>query len=141
MMITRLQNVVSRVLLCSRWQKRAIMIFTDGMALPALLWGAYALRFSSLSPPIKDLWLFPVAMVLALAALYFCGFYRSIVRYLGAEVVWAIVLGMSLSVAGMAAVSYMVPAMVPRSIFLIFWGLAVLYLGGSRFLGGVPCSG
>ena len=134
MIIAQLQRVVSRALLCTRWQKRAIMLCADAVALPILLWCAYALRFSSLQPPMHDLWLFPMAVVISLVTLYLCGFYRSIVRYLGAETAWAIVVGMSLSVTALAALSYMVPAEVPRSVFLIFWVLSVLCLGGSRFV-------
>ncbi|MCE7523533.1 polysaccharide biosynthesis protein [Alloalcanivorax xenomutans] len=129
-----LHNAVARVLKCSRWQKRAIMLMADAVALPVMLWTAYALRFGNLFPPIEDVWLFPLTVLVGLPALYLLGFYRSIVRYLGAEVAWSVVLGMTATVVVLASLSYMVPAMVPRSVFLIFWILGVLYLGSSRFL-------
>ncbi|WP_421706208.1 polysaccharide biosynthesis protein [Alloalcanivorax xenomutans] len=129
-----LHRAVARVLKCSRWQKRAIMLMADAVALPVMLWTAYALRFGNLVPPIEDLWLFPLTVLVGLPALYLLGFYRSIVRYLGAEVAWSVVLGMTATVVVLASLSYMVPAMVPRSVFLIFWILGVLYLGSSRFL-------
>lgn len=129
-----LHSAVARVLKCSRWQKRAIMLMADAVALPVMLWTAYALRFGNLFPPIEDVWLFPLTVLVGLPALYLLGFYRSIVRYLGAEVAWSVVLGMTATVVVLASLSYMVPAMVPRSVFLIFWILGVLYLGSSRFL-------
>ncbi|MCE7507690.1 polysaccharide biosynthesis protein [Alloalcanivorax xenomutans] len=129
-----LHSAVARVLKCSRWQKRAIMLMADAVALPVMLWTAYALRFGNLVPPIEDPWLFPLTVLVGLPALYLLGFYRSIVRYLGAEVAWSVVLGMTATVVVLASLSYMVPAMVPRSVFLIFWILGVLYLGSSRFL-------
>ncbi|MFT0138729.1 polysaccharide biosynthesis protein [Alcanivoracaceae bacterium MT1] len=129
-----LHSAVARVLKCSRWQKRAIMLMADAVALPVMLWTAYALRFGNLFPPIEDVWLFPLTVLVGLPALYLLGFYRSIVRYLGAEVAWSVVLGMTATVVVLASLSYMVPAMVPRSVFLIFWALGVLYLGSSRFL-------
>lgn len=129
-----LHRAVARVLKCPRWQKRAIMLVSDAVALPVMLWAAYALRFGNLFPPIEDPWLFPLTVLVGLPALYFLGFYRSIVRYLGAEVAWSVVLGMTATVVVLASLSYMVPAMVPRSVFLIFWALGVLYLGSSRFL-------
>jgi FlaA1/EpsC-like NDP-sugar epimerase len=129
-----MQRSVSRVLQCSRWQKRAIMMVADALVLPVLLWGAYALRFSTLQPVVQDTWLFVVAALTSVAMLYVCGFYRSILRYLGSEAAWSIVTGMSASVITLAAMSYMVPAEVPRSIFVIYWLLGTMYLGASRFL-------
>jgi len=122
------------VLQCSRWQKRGIMMITDALILPLLLWGAYALRFSTLQPVVHDTWLFPIAALTSVAMLYVCGFYRSILRYLGSEAAWSIVTGMAASVITLAAMSYMVPAEVPRSIFVIYWLLGTMYLGASRFL-------
>lgn len=134
MALSAMQRGVSRVLQCSRWQKRAIMMIADALLLPLLLWGAYALRFSTLQPVIQDTWLFAVAALTSVAMLYVCGFYRSILRYLGSEAAWSIVTGMGASVITLAAMSYMVPAEVPRSIFVIFWLLGTMYLGASRFL-------
>jgi len=134
MALSAMQRSVSRVLQCSRWQKRGIMMITDALILPLLLWGAYALRFSTLQPVVHDTWLFPIAALTSVAMLYVCGFYRSILRYLGSEAAWSIVTGMSASVITLAAMSYMVPAEVPRSIFVIYWLLGTLYLGASRFL-------
>ena len=134
MALSAMQRSVSRVLQCSRWQKRGIMMIADALILPLLLWGAYALRFSTLQPLVHDTWLFPIAALTSVAMLYVCGFYRSILRYLGSEAAWSIVTGMSASVITLAAMSYMVPAEVPRSIFVIYWLLGTLYLGASRFL-------
>jgi UDP-N-acetylglucosamine 4,6-dehydratase len=134
MALSAMQRSVSRVLQCSRWQKRGIMMITDALILPLLLWGAYALRFSTVQPVVHDSWLFPVAALTSVAMLYVCGFYRSILRYLGSEAAWSIVTGMAASVITLAAMSYMVPAEVPRSIFVIYWLLGTMYLGASRFL-------
>lgn len=134
MALSAMQRSVSRVLQCSRWQKRAIMMIADALVLPLLLWGAYALRFSTLQPVVADSWLFPIAALTSVAMLYACGFYRSILRYLGSEAAWSIVTGMAASVVTLAAMSYMVPAEVPRSIFVIYWLLGTMYLGASRFL-------
>jgi len=134
MALSAMQRSVSRVLQCSRWQKRGIMMIADALILPLLLWGAYALRFSTLQPVVHDTWLFPIAALTSVAMLYVCGFYRSILRYLGSEAAWSIVTGMAASVITLAAMSYMVPAEVPRSIFVIYWLLGTMYLGASRFL-------
>lgn len=134
MALKTIQRWVTWMLRFPRWQKSAIMLVADAVAIPMLLWCAYALRFSSTTPVILDPWLFPVAIVITLVALYSFGFYRSIVRYLGTEAAWAIGLGISAAVMALAALSYMVPAEIPRSIFLIYWLMGLFYFGASRFM-------
>lgn len=126
---------VYRLVSISRFFKRCIMLAADLVALPLLVAVAYGLRLNTLAPPIHDPWLFIAAPLVAVPVLYLTGFYRSIVRYLGAEVAWSLLTGVLVSVAVLAGASYMVPdASVPRSVFLIWGMLAILYLGGSRFL-------
>ncbi|MFP1683014.1 polysaccharide biosynthesis protein [Alloalcanivorax sp. C16-1] len=129
-----LQRVGARLLRTSRWQKRAIMLVADALALPVLLWMAFALRFSSFLVPVEPLWLIAASALVPLGFLYACGFYRSIVRYQGTEAVWSVLFGMSGAVVTLAAMVYMTNAWLPRSILMIFWILAVLYLGVSRTL-------
>ena len=129
-----LYSPVHRMVSLSRFAKRLIMLSADTIAVPLLLWLAYALRLNSPSPEIADLWLLVAAPLLLLPALYAFGFYRSIVRYLGAEVAWSILAGVTITVVLLAAASYMASASTPRSVFIIFWTLLVLYLGGSRFM-------
>ena len=126
---------VYRLVSISRFMKRCIMLGADMIALPLLVAVAYALRLNSITPLIQDLWLFIAAPLVAVPVLYLTGFYRSIVRYLGAEVAWSLLTGVLVSVAVLAGASYMVQdAAVPRSVFLIWGMLAILYLGGSRVL-------
>ncbi len=129
-----LQRVGARLLRSSRWQKRAIMLVADALALPVLLWMAFALRFSSFLVPVEPLWLIAACALVPVGFLYACGFYRSIVRYQGTEAVWSVLFGMSGAVVTLAAMVYMTNAWLPRSILMIFWVLAVLYLGVSRTL-------
>lgn len=129
-----LQRVGARLLRSSRWQKRAIMLVADALALPVLLWMAFALRFSSFLVPVEPLWLIAACALVPVGFLYACGFYRSIVRYQGTEAVWSVLFGMSGAVVTLAAMVYMTNAWLPRSILMIFWVLAVLYLGISRTL-------
>ncbi|EKF73289.1 polysaccharide biosynthesis protein [Alcanivorax hongdengensis A-11-3] len=111
------------------------MLAADLVAIPMMVWLAFALRLNELSPAIHDHWLFVAAPVTLIPVLYLAGFYRSIVRYLGAEVAWSMFVGVSISVCMLAAASYMLPEVtVPRSVFLIWGALSLLYLAGSRFL-------
>jgi len=129
-----LYSPVHQMVSLSRVAKRLIMLSADALAAPLLLWLAYGLRLNSATPDVADLWLLVAGPMVLLPALYAFGFYRSIVRYLGAEVAWSILAGVTFSVVLLAASSYMVSATTPRSVFIIFWALLVLYLGGSRFM-------
>src|SRR5690606_8094753 len=95
---------------------------------------AFCLRFSDWSVIPSPWWLWPACALITPLVLYICGFYRSIVRYLGSEVAWSIVWGVGASVVILAAMVYMANATLPRSILVIFGMLAVLHLGASRFL-------
>ncbi|MAX53913.1 MAG: polysaccharide biosynthesis protein [Alcanivoracaceae bacterium] len=111
------------------------MLVTDALALSLLVGLSYSLRLSEFFPYIHDKWLFVAAPVTLLTALYISGFYKAIIRYLGAEVAWSIILAVVASSVILAASSYMVSgAQIPRSVFFIWGALALLYLGGSRFL-------
>lgn len=126
---------VYRLVSISRFMKRCIMLGADLLVLPVLVPVAYALRLNTLPPEINDPWLFLAAPMVSIPVLYMTGFYRSIVRYMGAEVAWSLLAGVMVSVSVLAAASYMVPeTSIPRSIFLIWGMLAILYMGGSRFL-------
>ena len=129
-----LYSPVHRMVSLSRTAKRLVMLSADALAAPLLLWLAYGLRLNTATPEVADLWLLVAAPLVLLPALYVLGFYRSIVRYLGAEVAWSILAGVTLSVVLLAAASYMASASTPRSVFIIFWAVLVLYLGGSRCL-------
>ena len=129
-----LYSPIHRMVSLPRTAKRLVMLSADALAAPLLLWLAYGLRLNTATPEVADLWLLVAAPLVLLPALYALGFYRSIVRYLGAEVAWSILAGATLSVVLLAAASYMASASTPRSVFIIFWAVLVLYLGGSRFM-------
>ncbi len=132
---TLLYPSVHRLISLSRRSKRAVMLTADMLAVPVMVWLAFSLRFNSFAPPIHDPWIFLAAPLVLIPALYMTGFYKSIVRYLGAEVAWSMLTGVTASVIVLAALSYMIPeATVPRSVFLIWGMLSMLYLGGSRFV-------
>ncbi|WP_231868109.1 MULTISPECIES: nucleoside-diphosphate sugar epimerase/dehydratase [Alcanivorax] len=125
---------VHRMVSLPRTAKRMVMLGADAVAAPLLLWLAYGLRLNTAAPEVADLWLLMATPLVVLPVLYAFGFYRSVVRYLGAEVAWSILFGATLSVVLLAATTYMVSGSTPRSVFIIFWALLVLYLGGSRFM-------
>lgn len=119
-----------------RRQKQGIMIAFDVLLLPFAFWSALALRFSSLNPPISDfdwlLWAIPFFTVPVFVPM---GLYRTVIRYADERLLKTAVYGVSVSVFIMTFVIVMLGASgVPRSSLAIFWLLAIMYIGFSRWL-------
>lgn len=133
--MNRFYRLHTRLLAWPRGSKRVLMLGADIICLPLLLMAAYAIRLDQpLSVP-RDWFLLPLAPVLTISALWMTGYYRAMVRYLGSSQVWAVMAGVSVASIGLAAAAFMLQAAAtPRSIFVIYWLLGILYFGGSRFL-------
>lgn len=117
-----------------RMAKRLLMLALDALALPVLLLLAFMIRLDRGPFLPVDWWLLLAAPLVTIPMLYLASFYRMVIRYLGSEMAYAIVVGMALASMALAALAYMVPAVAtPRSVFIIYALLGVLYLGGSRF--------
>lgn len=118
-----------------RMAKRLLMLSVDFLALPVLLLLAFMIRLDRGPFLPEDWWLLLAAPLVTIPMLYLIKFYRMVIRYLGSEMGYTIVVGMLLASMTLAALAYMVPAVAtPRSVFIIYALLGMLYLGGSRFL-------
>ena len=131
----RARDYHERLVGISRRAKQALMLAVDLAGLPLVLVLAFAVRTGSPLPSIEYPWLLIAAPLLTLPFLFFLGFYRVMVRRLGADSVFSMVVGMGLGAVSLAAAAYMLQAQgTPRSVFIIYWALGILYLGGSRLL-------
>lgn len=128
-----------RVATLSRAKKRFIMVAADFIALPLALWSAYALRFSSFTPPTlyieSALWLFITVPFVGVFIFARLGLYRAVVRYMGIQAMMAVVKGVLLLALILFATAFLLRLQFfPRSIPINFALIAMLYVGGSRFL-------
>jgi FlaA1/EpsC-like NDP-sugar epimerase len=118
-----------------RMAKRLLMFFLDAAVLPVLMLAAFMIRLDHGFFFPVDIWLMPAAALVTIAMLYLTGFYRMVIRFMGSEMAYSIVVSMVLASAALAALAFMVPATAtPRSVFIIYALLGMLYLGGSRFV-------
>ncbi|MCF7982164.1 MAG: polysaccharide biosynthesis protein [Pseudomonadales bacterium] len=119
-----------------RRTKRIIMMLADGLMIPFALWSAFALRLGSISyDPTSYWWLFILAPAISIPVFARLGLYRAVVRYMGPQAAVAVLKGVTIMTVSLviAVFLYQIPG-IPRSVFGIFWLIAVLYVGGSRFL-------
>ena len=118
-----------------RWAKRLLMLLTDAAMLPLALWAAYALRLGSVSPDLgQGVWLLPAAPLFAIPVLIRLGLYRAIIRYIAPQAAYSVIAGVTISTATLLGVAVFLRLEgIPRSVFIIYWIIAILYIGGSRF--------
>jgi len=112
------------------------MLVADMIMLPVALWTAFALRLGELQPDVAAYWwIFLAAPLFSIPIFIRIGLYRAVVRFMGINAVFAIFKGVTISTLLLATVVLMTETKgVPRSVFLIYWGVAVIYIGGSRML-------
>lgn len=116
--------------------KRLLMFSADIVMIPLALWSAFCLRLGTFAPDVIAFWwMFPLAPFISIPFFVRLGLYHAVVRFMGTHAMYAILKGVTLSTLLLATIVLLSGVKgVPRSVFLIYWGVAVLYIGGSRFL-------
>lgn len=127
-----------RILTLGRQYKKALMVLADFIALPVALWSAYALRLTEWWP-VEYMhhawWMFLATPVAGLVIFTKLGLYRAVVRFMGAQAIWAVVKGVvMLAVLMLSAAFFFELNKFPRSIPINFALAALVYVGGSRLL-------
>jgi FlaA1/EpsC-like NDP-sugar epimerase len=120
----------------SRQTKRSIMIASDSVLLPFALWIAVILRLGIWPPHFNGLVsMMLMAPLVAIPVLMRLGLYRAITRYAEDHVLITVVKGVTLSVLILIAADALFSIDgLPRSAFLIYWGISVIYITSSRML-------
>ena len=130
----KLEQINSHVFHLSRWQKRLIMICADIVMIPFALWASFALRLSSWVPVLNDgVWLLLAAPIISIPIFIRLGLYRAVIRFLGNQALAALVVGITASVVALLLITSVFDLRgIPRSVYIIYWGAALLMVGGSR---------
>lgn len=121
----------------SRSKKQAIMVTNDIVTLAVAVWLAFALRLGKPLPTelVELWWLMVVVPLLSLPCLAATGLYRSVVRHIGPQALWAVVKGVTLSAICFAALVTLARlGGVPRTSLWLFWMLGLFAVGGPRLL-------
>lgn len=123
-----------------RRYKRLLQVFADIILVWFSLWMAFVVRLGieyPVDPLGEQRWLFIVAPVVAIPFFIRLGMYRAVMRYVGKEVLVAIVKAVTLSALVFALAIYWFqddPAVVPRSLVINYWWVSVVTIGGLRLL-------
>jgi len=111
------------------------MVLSDLIAMPAALWTAFLLHSGTLSSEIRaNSWLYAATIFFTVPVFLRLGLYRAVVRFLGIHAAIAITVGVSVSTISLLVINQaFLGAQVPIAVFAIYFALAILYVGASRF--------
>ncbi|MYN11820.1 polysaccharide biosynthesis protein [Pusillimonas sp. TS35] len=129
-----------RLVSMPRGQKCLLQVCADVALIWLALWLAFYIRLDDagrIEPFGGHAWLFILAPVLALPLFHRFGLYRAVTRYLGNQAFSVIFRAVSTSAALLALSIYIYgnpPAVIPRSVVIIYWMLSLLFVGGLRAL-------
>jgi FlaA1/EpsC-like NDP-sugar epimerase len=134
---SRRHRVVSRVLGWPRQTKRLVMFFADLVVVPTALWLAFALKFDSLAAGFDRSAYFYIAVAGASTLIFAgSGLYRTVVRFIGARMLVAILAGVTGSALVLWLLSYSLPFIqqIPVSVAVIFWLIAFVWVTATRLI-------
>jgi len=112
------------------------MLLADALFIPGALWCAITLRVGTTDHQVEgDVWLYAAALAASVPVFAKFGLYRAVIRFLGGRALLAVTVGVTASVVLLLITNLtMTRAAVPKAAFIIYWALALIYVGGSRFI-------
>ena len=132
----RTAHLVRSAKFLGRRAKQLIMVLADTIAMPAALWTALMLHAGTANSHLFDdrEWLYAATVLFTVPAFVRLGLYRAVIRFLGIQAALAIAFGVMFSTIALVAINFFIlGSSVPVSVFGIYFALAVLYVGASRF--------
>ena len=121
----------------SRNKKKLVMLLGDLVLIPVALWLAFSLRLGVFYIPDLEIpYLFLLAPIISVPVFIRFGLYNAIIRYIGFHALWAVIQAVSLYalIWGTVALLSGVEGLLPRSVVIINWVIALLLIGGSRMI-------
>jgi len=128
-------RLVRSARILGRRSKQLLMLVADSVAMPAALWTAFVLRNGSVDQGFTaSPWVYAATVLASVPAFIRMGLYRAVIRFLGMQAAFTIALGVAFSTAVIAALDeFVFGATIPPEVFAIYFTLALLYVGASRF--------
>lgn len=114
--------------------KQVLLLGLDMLFVTAAMWSAVAFRHETLFIHPGPVEVFCAAFTLFASAIIFLrlGLYRAVIRFMGQQAIWAVIMAVSYSTLVLAASVFLTQAAVPRATPFVYWGLVLLLVGGSR---------
>ena len=116
--------------------RRFLIVAADAICLPLALWLSINLRWGDIpyTTDWRDILVYLLTTVFSVLVFGRLGLYRAMIRFMGTEAIIAVLKGISISALIVGCLVFLTRAEgVPRSIPFIYWGIALFFVGGSRF--------
>ena len=128
--------MIRQFLSLSRRQKQIVAAVVDLFLLFAAFWSALVIRFETVVPNLAAYgWQMVAAPLLAIPIFVRLGLYRAVIRFMEDRVVFVVAGGVTLSVLLLAALIALTHSLgLSRGVLVIYWLLAIIYVGATRFL-------
>lgn len=128
-------TVIDRQWLIRNYKQLFMLAVDFGLLSAALLFAMWARLGHVWLPQSQSQYVvITVCNVLTLVAFLRLGLYRSIIRYIGQQALFAVMQGVLVSAAFIMIASFMTDNFMPRSVPIIYACFALMLIGGSRFL-------
>lgn len=116
------------------YYKQALMLVVDTVLLSSALLFALWTRLGMvwIPPDPVDRFTLVIGPVASLFFFVRLGLYRSIIRYMGSQALISVMQGVTISALLVAIVAFLTGGFMPRSVPLIYWGFAIIMIGGTR---------
>jgi FlaA1/EpsC-like NDP-sugar epimerase len=135
MMRRRTAHLVRSAKVLGRRSKQLMVLLADLVAMPAALWTAFLLRDGVQAAMSADnQLLYAVTVICTVPVFVRLGLYRAVIRFMGIQAAIAITVGVTVSTVCLLIVNRLaLESPVPIEVFAIYFALAILYVGASRF--------
>jgi FlaA1/EpsC-like NDP-sugar epimerase len=129
-------QALNKVLNSNRKTKRVITLTIDSLFVGISFWASIVISRDNLSGFANFNYWLVLLVLLPISIVIFIklGLYRAVLRYMSSQAVWAIVAGTMLSTTALILIAFFSSTSVPRTMPLIYCGLILLSVGGSRLL-------
>ncbi len=125
---------ISSLLNLSRQAKTTLFLAIDSGLVLMALWLSYFLRMDTFDvPDAQWVWLGMMAPVVAIPVFVRNGLYRAVIRHMTRDTIWAVLSAVTIySLIWAVIVQFSGVSGIPRTLILINWAMALIFIGGSR---------
>lgn len=129
-------TLTDRLYSLSRRTKQSLLMAFDLCLIPLAVWLAAALRWGNITFEFTARDAFASLVTVIASAIIFTrtGLYRAMVRYMGQQAILTIVKDVTWSSIVLAIALFVLRSDMPRSVPLIYWAIALFFIGGGRLL-------
>ena len=125
-----------QLLLLPRSWKQASLLLLDLCIIPFSIWLAVVIRWGGIDYAVgfEDLLTAAITMVFSAAVFLRIGLYRAIIRFMGQQAIITVIKGVTLSAVILAIAAFLTRSNIPRSTPFVYWGAALIMIGGARLV-------